>query len=101
MLETGQPLRLNEDVIQEDLRKGREKKKLDEEIRANFNDCDWNPLGLTEEEWMALSSDERIAAYKAYHGLPSEPCGTVHIGPRGGRYTYESTRGGRIYRRYF
>ena len=29
-------------------------------------DRDWNPLGLSKNEWMALSSEERVAAYKKH-----------------------------------
>ena len=71
-------------------------------------DRDWNPLGLPKNEWMALSSEERGAAYKKHFGQDQEEQEEqeshqpyVQYGPRGGRYTEEITRDGRRYRRYF
>ena len=96
-----EPPALNAEIIEEDLRNDREKRKSDIEIREKFDDSSWNPLGLAKEEWMALPVKERIAAYKKFHGQPKEPYGTVKYGPRGGRYTEETTKDGRPYRRYF
>tara|TARA_B100000683_G_C12138742_1_gene410825 strand:- start:15 stop:521 length:507 start_codon:yes stop_codon:yes gene_type:complete len=105
--------KINEDLIQEDLRKGREKKRLDknyveQKVERSMYDRDWNPLGLPKNEWMALSSDERVAAYKKHFGQDQDEQeeqeshqSYVHYGPRGGRYTEETTRDGRRYRRYF
>ena len=61
--------KINEDLIEEDLRKGREKKRLDKNYveqkdERSMYHRDWNPLGLPKNEWMALSSEERVAAYK-------------------------------------
>ena len=79
-----EPPALNAEIIEEDLRNDREKRKSDIEIREKFDDSSWNPLGLAKEEWMALPVKERIAAYKKFHGQPKEPYGTVKYGPRGG-----------------
>ena len=99
--------RINEDLIQEDLRKGREKKRLDknfveQKVERSMYDRDWNPLGLPKNEWMALSSVERVTAYKKHFGQDQEEQKEqeshqpyVRYGPRGGRYTEETTSDGR------
>ena len=90
--------------------KGREKKRLDKNYveqkdERSMYHRDWNPLGLPKNEWMALSSEERVAAYKKHFGQdkeePKDHQTYVQYGPRGGRYTEETTRDGRRYRRYF
>ena len=102
--------KINEDLIEEDLRKGREKKRLDKNYveqkdERSMYHRDWNPLGLPKNEWMALSSEERVAAYKKHFGQdkeePKDHQTYDQYGPRGGRYTEEATRDGRRYRRYF
>ena len=78
---------------------------MEQKIQKSMYDRDWNPLGLPKNEWMALSSEERVAAYKKHFGQdkeePKDHQTYVQYGPRGGRYTEETTRDGRRYRRYF
>ena len=71
------PAQINEDLIEEDLRKGREKKRIDKNYveqkdERSMYHRDWNPLGLPKNEWMALSSEERVAAYKKHFGQDKE-----------------------------
>mgnify|MGYP001193331227 CR=1 FL=1 len=98
-------VKINEDLIQKDLRKNKEKKRSDEQyfedkIQKGKWDIDWNPLGLPRDEWMALTTEERANAYKKHFRIKDAPEGTKY-GPRGGRYTEETTSDGRTYRRYF
>ena len=101
--------KINADLIEEDLRKGREKKAAEsgrsDYVHRSVGDRDWNPLGMPKDQWWDLSAEERAAAYKKYFGQnreePTRQQPHVRYGPRGGRYTEETTSDGRRYRRYF
>ena len=62
--------KINADLIEEDLRKGREKKAAEsgrsDYVHRSVGDRDWNPLGMPKDQWWTLSAEARAAAYKKY-----------------------------------